>query len=988
MTQSTTIPKTHYSATVRYTLLLAMVFLFQLPTFAQGWEKVFGGNSFDQGNTVIQAIDRGYLIVGFSESFPDGADQDVDIYVIKTDVDGTKIWEKTYDPGFTEFGKAAVQTEDLGFVIAGEVSPDNVDGPFQAYLLKISDEGTEEWDFIYDNEEAVSIRINDLTATTDGGFLLIGSAELIDGSRDVFLLKVDQDGNESWRKMLGNTQDGIGRAVTTYKDGYIIVGSHDTPIPPPTAFGSDAIVYYVDQNGDIIWQRFIEHIEDESANTVIETLDGNLVLAGYVGTDLALWKFDEQGNMLWERIDDVYGNGDEINSLIQLPKDSTLVIAGSTELNAIDVNFLIGKLTKDGDPLWYKDTGDFENADVANSIFPTQEGGFIIAGHNSLWLEAINSVVLTLTDANGDIYTSYLKGKVFYDQDGGCDLDPGEQSFEDWLVRAESDDQTFFGSTDANGNYLIAVDTGTYKVEAIPINGNWISCQPNGVNILIDNFYDSTTIDFPIQAQVLGCPLMEVDISTPFLSPCSDVTYTVDYINNGTGDADNAFIEVTLGDSINFVDASIPWTVNNEVYTFQIGNVPFNSSGSFTIQTFMACTGIANGQAGMVTAHILPDTVCTPIDPDWDMSSIKVTGRCLPNTDSVEFTIQNIGVEDMTQEKNAFIIEDDLVVFLEQYQLPSQAEMIRVVQADGATMRMVAEQSEGHPGNSLPTVAIEGCANDGDEVSFGFVTDWPEDDIDPSVSIHVDEFITAQEEVTLVAHPRGYQDSIIAANTSITYRFLFRNIGTDTVARIVIRDTLSTHLDLSSIEIGASSHPFDLEVYHTGVIKITFNDIKLPNESTPMDPNAFGFIELKIAQQPDNPIGTVIENQAYVIFDYYAPVQTNTTRHIIEAASLDALITEVLPMDLINGLPDWVPDYSIKAYPNPMTDYLILEVEGWTTNRPLELSVYNTSGQLVKRDVFNDNQYILPRANLSVGSYFYSLSSEGQIVGGGTLIVR
>jgi hypothetical protein len=199
---------------------------------------------------------------------------------------------------------------------------------------------------------------------------------------------------------------------------------------------------------------------------------------------------------------------------------------------------------------------------------------------------------------------------------------------------------------------------------------------------------------------------------------------------------------------------------------------------------------------------------------------------------------------------------------------------------------------------------------------------------------------------------------------------------------------LSTHLDLSSIEIGASSHPFDLEVYHTGVIKITFNDIKLPNESTPMDPNAFGFIELKIAQQPDNPIGTVIENQAYVIFDYYAPVQTNTTRHIIEAASLDALITEVLPMDLINGLPDWVPDYSIKAYPNPMTDYLILEVEGWTTNRPLELSVYNTSGQLVKRDVFNDNQYILPRANLSVGSYFYSLSSEGQIVGGGTLIVR
>jgi uncharacterized repeat protein (TIGR01451 family) len=984
-------------ATPHLLALVALFFLFHPPTYGQGWEKTFGGDSFDQGDAVIQTIDRGYLIVGYSESFPNGSDQDEDVYVLKTDVDGTKIWEKTFDPAFADFGRAAIQTPDLGFIIAGETSLTLSDPPLhQPYLLKITEDGKEEWSVIYDKGDAERIRINDFTVAPGGGYLIVGSYETVDGERDIFLLRVAENGDEIWRKVIDGELDSQADGVTLFKEGYVIVGKQDTPLEPPIGFGSDALVHRLDADGELIWSRIEETVTNNLYNDVLISSDGNIIVAGKGGPassgDLVVRKLDEDGNLIWERLEDLsQGENleEEIHSIIELPKDSSLVFAGNIEMNQFNVNFLIGKLTKDGAPVWTKTTGDDFNTDFALSIAATAEGGFVIAGYNGVLLSELTDIVLTLTNGEGEIYTSYLKGKVFYDQDGACDLDQSEQPFEDWLVRARGQNQTFYGSSDANGNFLIRVDTGDYVVDAVPINSYWESCSPNGVNLLVDNFYDTTTVNFPMKVATPSCPYMEVDISTPFLAPCTDVIYTVDYSNNGTGDASDSYVEVEFGNAITFVDASIPWTQDGEVYTFQLGDIDFNTSGAFTIHTKMDCSGIAMNQAGMASARIFPDSLCTTPSPEWDGSSIRVSGACLTEMDSVRFTIENVSNVGMSTAKTAFIIEEDLVVFMEQFQLPAMMDTVITRATDGSTVRLIAEQADGHPGNSLPTVAIEGCVEEGGSYSTGYVTDWPENDKDPFVSVHVDEFMEMDEAVALVAHPRGFRDSIITSETELTYRFVFRNIGTDTVARVVIRDTLSQHLDIGSIIPGASSHEYELEAYHTGVIKITFEDIFLPNQATPMDPNSFGFVELKLKQAPDNPLGTIIENRAYVIFDYFEPLQTNTTRHVIEAPSLDTLLIEIVPQDITStGGP--LPEYEleVKAYPNPMSEYVILELKGWPTNKPLELSIHSSVGALVKRDHFQNNEYTLPRAGLQSGSYFYALRSEGKLVGGGTLIVR
>ncbi|MCB9054050.1 MAG: T9SS type A sorting domain-containing protein [Lewinellaceae bacterium] len=966
-------------------LLAAMLVVSVLPLGAQGWEKAFGGNKEDQGLSVIQTIDRGYLVVGFSESFPNGPDQDIDVYVIKTDVDGQMTWDTTFDIGLTEYGNAALQTADGGFLIAGEASFQSVQGPFQAYLLKITDRGKYQWSYTYSDAPGTSIRIKDVTAAPDGGYLMVGYIEFQEANDDIFLLKVDETGQEQWRRSFGIDGDDMAVAVDVLGDGYVITGNEDNP---DGIFDRDMIIYRLDGNGGVVWKRGMSTIEREVGNDVLVTHQGNIIIVGAVGdnSDAALWKYGPNGNPLLLRTKDMFGFGDEATSVIEL-EDGSLVLAGYTEVNASNIDFLLLKYNQEGNEVieeWATHTGDTENTDFATGIAATSDGGYVLTGYNSKFLNIFNDIVLTRTDGQGNIYTNYIRGKVFYDQDEGCDLDNGEQPFPGWLVRAKGVDKTFFGSTGPTGNYLIRVDTGTYVVEVIPANSYWESCFPGGVPLNLTNFYDTTLVNFPVKDMNIACPYLGVDISTAFLAPCTDVVYTVQYENNGTIAADDAFVDVELDDELTFLSASIPSTsLGGNTYRFDLGTIPFNSDGAFTINTQMACSGIATGQAGLVEAHIYPDSLCTEPDPNWDGASVEVDGTCA--NDSVRFVIKNEGQAPMAQQRNYFVVEDDVMFLTRPFDLNPGEDTTIIIPASGFTYRLIAEQSPGHPGNSYPTVAVEGCVTGGGNYSTGFVTDFPENDFDPFRSVQADEITDEMDAVRLIAHPRGYQDSLIAGNTPITYRLAFRNIGNDTISRVIIRDTLPAGLDPGSIQPGASSHPYRLEVYHTGVIKLSFENIRLPQDPSGQDPTSYGFAEFRISQQPDNPVGTVIDNAATAIFDYYAPIRTNTVRHRVGVDSLPLLV-QLVPTDIDDpGLPEGL---NIKVYPNPFVDVVTVEVEGWPSGGLLEFTLFSPDGRLVRTERERSNAFTVHRNALPAGTYFYSLRSEGKLIGSGSLIVR
>ena len=227
---------------------------------------------------------------------------------------------------------------------------------------------------------------------------------------------------------------------------------------------------------------------------------------------------------------------------------------------------------------------------------------------------------------------------------------------------------------------------------------------------------------------------------------------------------------------------------------------------------------------------ILPDSICIEPMMNWDEASVDVDGYC--DSDSVRFIIRNDGAGNMGEVLEFIIIEDHVMEFQGPQEFLLEAEQDTIISrgANGTSYRIIAEQSPGHPGSSYPTVAVEGCST-GSNFSTGFTTELQEDENDPFISIDVQEAISSTTDYTFLrGYPKGYLEdgeNQIPANTSLEYHIYFENSGTDTLQRLVIRDTLPNGLDLGTIVPGASSHPYEFEAYSSGVLKFTFNDLAL-----------------------------------------------------------------------------------------------------------------------------------------------------------------
>ena len=117
--------------------LLLIALLASLTSFGQGWEQTYGGASGESGSSVQQSTDGGYIITGATSSF--GAAGGVDVWLIKTDGSGIEQWTQTF--GGTEYdeGYSVQQTTDGGYIMTGikEYGEDD-----NIYLIKTDSEGT------------------------------------------------------------------------------------------------------------------------------------------------------------------------------------------------------------------------------------------------------------------------------------------------------------------------------------------------------------------------------------------------------------------------------------------------------------------------------------------------------------------------------------------------------------------------------------------------------------------------------------------------------------------------------------------------------------------------------------------------------------------------------------------------------------------------------------------------------------------------------
>jgi len=305
---------------------------------------------------------------------------------------------------------------------------------------------------------------------------------------------------------------------------------------------------------------------------------------------------------------------------------------------------------------------------------------------------------------------------------------------------------------------------------------------------------------------------------------------------------------------------------------------------------------------------------------------------------------------------------------------------IRTWLANGNTIRLEADQRPGHPGNSLPQGNVEFCGDTIPDKS-GQITVLPLDDADPFIDIECMVVTGSFDPNDKLVQPAGLgdDDHFIAATDALEYKIRFQNTGTDTAFLVVIRDTLAPYLDLSTLRIGATSHPATFTVFGANVLEWRFANILLPDSNT-NEPESHGFVKFKINQMPGNPLGTVIENRAGIVFDFNVPVITNTTFNTI--GDMSQLVNTSI-------LKNYAEKVGVISYPNPFSNETTFEISGIAAGGVIQLELYNTIGQRVKVvSAVASKPFTLNRNGLSNGLYFYQVLKGKELLVAGKLVIQ
>ena len=948
---------------------------------AQGWEIYFGGleqelNYDDFGESVISLADGGYLIVGSSESF--GGDNDMDVYAIRIDVDGKEIWSNTYDEGWKEYAYKVKETTNGTFILAGFIQ--NNPGDYSdGYMLEIDADGNFLWSNQFGGDG--SDVFYDVTEAADGGFVFAGQLdnEVAGEATNFLAVKTNATGTAEWIQGLGGMGEDLALGIISTTDGYAIFGQNEDV----DTGAKEGYLVKLNTEGNFVWDKKYNFAENNIGHDIIETSDGFFAMTGFQAnpgssSNAFIIKANAtNGDVEWHRT--VGGSMiDEAYELVEAD-NGDLVIAGMTEVDVFDINVLLSRYNSEGDELWFQSIGRAGYVDFAKGISLSGQGGFILTGYNSLdLLFNLHDVTVIRTDGEGNIFSNYLEGKVYFDENANCTEDNAEAGLTEWLVVAEGEENTFYGSTNAQGEYSILVDTGVYDIRILPKNNYWESCIEIYNEVQLGTFYDTTKLDFPVHDAV-QCPLLNVDVSAPAAQVCVDINYTVSYCNDGTIPAENAYIEIFLDEEFTFNSATL--AVANQTGNMLTFNLPaaieVGQCGEFEISVAADCAS-TDLTTYSVAAHIYPDDICTPASPEWDMSSISVEGVC--ETEEVKFTIKNSTDNNMTSIQEFIIIEEHVMLMIGDIDLDGGQDTTITLPNTGATYRIIAEQPTGHPGNSYPTVAVEGCALDGQEIETGDVTIFQEDENDAFLSVDVQQIGNDNQ---LNGYPTGYpsttnDDLLLPSNTPIQYHLRFENTTDYLVNRLVIRDTLDAEvLDLVTLAAGASSHAYTTEIYEGGIVKFVFEEMNLAV-------GAEGFMQFKINQKADLSAGTRIANSAQVYLGYEAPTMTNEIVYHIGGDDLQDFVT----IDLIdNTIETFVPNIKVSAFPNPFVEGLTIEMQGVNLTQS-ELKIYDESGRLVLQKDFNGNQVQISSSNLSAGILIFNIENKGQTITTGKLILN
>jgi hypothetical protein len=315
------------------------------------------------------------------------------------------------------------------------------------------------------------------------------------GTSDIFVCKLDVNGNFVWAKQIGGTYNEVANTIKVDALGNVfLAGSFSDPVdfdPGAGTFilnspsGFDIFVSKWNTNGDFIWVKQMGGVGNQNGIDMTMDATGNIYTTGYFGgtsdfdpgvstftlsaigtNDIYISKLDANGDFVWAK---------SIGSAATTNLNSTRIALDASG-NVYTSGYFNGTLDFDPGVSTYILTS-FGSVDVFVSNLD--------ANGNFIWAKQIGgpgtdaSTGMT-TDASGNIY-------ITGEHSGTMDFDPGAATY---TLNPTGTYDIFVSKLDASGNFVFAKSFGgTGYTESADI-----TLDATG-NIYTTGYFDGT-IDF------------------------------------------------------------------------------------------------------------------------------------------------------------------------------------------------------------------------------------------------------------------------------------------------------------------------------------------------------------------------------------------------------------------------------------------------------------------------------------------------------------
>ncbi len=377
-----------------------------------------------QKHSVFISLSLSVLLLTFSTQ---GSDTEVKTSQIE--------WDKSY---FPLFGKSIVQTSDGGYILAGQQAvlvKSHSGSRWEeevAVIIKVGPTGKLEWTKTYGSKDCGGALVSSVAQTVDSGYIISGIQGRQSLPTAVFLIKTNSVGNIEWNKTITSSAGSIVncKGILTTDENYVIIGTIEGEYP--TRFGW---IVKTDKNGGILWNRTFA--SDTVVRAIIETNDGEYVVAGDWKSVCWFAKTDVNGNLQWNQtydlaFDDEDNQGGIIACIIKAV-DGGYVLGGRT-----NYGFLI-KTSSEGVMEWNQhyaisaSFGSIVQATDRDGYFGV--GGFNNPSRKGAWfirVDALGDLMWNKTYRTNDI--SNFAYSVINTDDGGYAV-AGTLEDDIWLVK-------------------------------------------------------------------------------------------------------------------------------------------------------------------------------------------------------------------------------------------------------------------------------------------------------------------------------------------------------------------------------------------------------------------------------------------------------------------------------------------------------------------------------------------------------------------------